>query len=80
MNIEGCVHIYVKNGKIINAFSYLMNLPDNCIIHLSPNAVFHTEEEFKKAHPYDISHELDLNANPQEKIYDLGDKSCKEEN
>jgi hypothetical protein len=76
MNIEGCVHIYVKNGKMINAFSHLTNIPENCIIHLSPDAVFFTEEEFEQDHyRYGISDELKLNANPQGKIYDLGDTS-----
>ena len=76
MEIEGCVHIYVKNGELINAFSHLTKFPENCIIHLSPDAVFHTEEEFKKDHyRYDISDELNLNVNPQGKIYDLGDTS-----
>ena len=79
MNVEGCVHIYVKDGKMINAFSHLENFPENCVIHLGPNAVFLTEEAFRKDHHrYGISDELELNEDPQGKIYDLGDSSCKE--
>ena len=75
MDIKGCVHIHVKNGKMMNAFSYLTNVPENCIIHLHPDIVFSTEEEFKQDHSeYDVSRELKLNTDSQEKFYDLGEK------
>ena len=68
---EMCLHVHVKDGKIINAFSHLTNFPDNCVIHLKPDAVM-TYEEFSNNHPGDKN---ELEALPEGKIHDLGDSS-----
>ena len=63
MNTKGCVHIHIKNGKTANIFSHLSGYPEDCVIHLKPDAVM-TREEFKKSHPDDIS---ELNTAPNRK-------------
>lgn len=75
MKTKGCVHIHIKEGKIKKVFSHLSDFPDECIIHLIPDAVL-TDEKFRKNHAADID---ELKAKPQEKIYSLGDNSYKQE-
>ncbi|MBU1126748.1 hypothetical protein KKF11_00155 [Patescibacteria group bacterium] len=75
MKTKGCVHIHIKDRKVVNVFSHLSDFPDECIIHLKPDAVL-TKEEFKKAHAVDID---ELKVEAKEKIYDLGDNSYKHE-
>ena len=65
------MHVHIKRGKIINAFSHLTNLPKNGVIHMKVDAAL-SEREFKKTHEFDISK---LDAPKDERIHDLGDES-----
>ena len=69
--IKGCVHIHIKDGEIKNIFCHLSDLPENGVIHLSPNKIM-TDSEFRESHPHD-KNELILNTN--KKIYNLGSNS-----
>lgn len=50
--IKGCVHIIVKNKKIVNIFTHLNKFPDKGVIHLMADKIY-TNGEFKKEHPKD---------------------------
>jgi hypothetical protein len=63
--------MHVKEGKITNVFSHLTNLPENCVVHLAPDAVF-TKEQFVQSHPQDKN---ELYTKPHKAIFDLGDES-----
>ena len=52
--IEGCVHLKVKNGRVVNVFTHLKKMPQNGIVHLKGDKIY-TFNEFKKAHPFDQS-------------------------
>lgn len=57
--VKGCTHLIVKNGKIVNVFTHLNNLPKNGVVHLKGDKIY-TFKEFKENHPRD-HHELDSN-------------------
>ena len=71
MEVNGCVHVHIKDGGIANVFSHLTNLPENCVVHLVPDNVL-TVEEFIDSHPQDKN---ELKIDPKKNIYDLGDDS-----
>ena len=71
MNVKGCVHIHIKDGVIVNVFSHLTNLPENCIVHLAPDAVF-SVEEFEQSHPQNKN---EIHMEPKGIVFDLGDES-----
>jgi hypothetical protein len=71
MNVKGCVHVHVKDGNIANVFSHLTDLPENCVIHLVPDAVL-SEEQFIESHPVD---ENELRMEPKRTVFDLGDEA-----
>lgn len=50
--INGCVHLIVKNGKIINVFTHLSKFPKNGVVHLKGEKIY-TNDEFKKSHIHD---------------------------
>ena len=52
--VKGCVHLIIKNGKIVNAFTHLSNLPKNGVVHLEGDKIY-SMDEFKKSHPNDHS-------------------------
>lgn len=54
--VDGCVHLIIKNGQVVNVFTHLNKLPRNGIVHLKGDKIY-TIEEFKKSHPRD-HHEL----------------------
>lgn len=54
--IDGCTHLILKNGKIINVFTHLKKLPKNGVVHLKDGKIY-SIEEFKESHPRD-HHEL----------------------
>jgi hypothetical protein len=66
---KGCIHVHVKNGQITNIFSHLSDFPENCIIHMKPDATL-TYKEFIESHEQDKN---ELNVDSQKKIYQLGD-------
>lgn len=47
--IEGCTHLIVRNGKIVNIFTHLSKIPKNGVIHLKGDKIY-SIEEFKKSH------------------------------
>ena len=49
---DGCVHLIIKNGKVINVFTHLSKLPKNGVVHLKGDKIY-TFEEFKKSHVHD---------------------------
>lgn len=67
--ISGYVHIHIKKGKIVNAFSHLSNFPKDCVIHTKIDEVL-SRKEFEKSHKSDKE---ELKAPPERKVYDLGD-------
>ncbi len=50
--INGCVHLIMKDGKIINVFTHLDKLPKEGVVHLKGNKIY-SFDEFKKSHPID---------------------------
>lgn len=65
---EGCVHVYVKEGKIQNAFCHLP-LPDGeYILHLKVDGVFNLAE-FIESHPFDSD---ELKVKSEQRVYILG--------
>lgn len=54
MKIKGCVHLVVKNKKIISVITHLNKIPKNGIIHLKGDKIY-SVEEFEKSHPRDHS-------------------------
>lgn len=68
--LEGCVHIHIKDGDIKNIFCHLSALPENGVVHLSPDKVM-TDDEFRESHPHDKN---ELISNGDKKIFNLG--SC----
>ncbi len=65
---EGCVHIHIKDGKIKNIFCHLGSMPENGVVHLSPQQDL-SEEEFIKSHPAD---KVELSIDSDNVIYNLG--------
>ncbi len=50
--IEGCVHLIIKDGKVVNVFTHLSELPKDGVVHLKGHKIY-SFEEFKKSHPLD---------------------------
>ena len=69
--VEGCIHIHIKDSEIKNIFCHLSGVPENGVIHLSPDQVM-TDKEFIESHPHD-KHELKVSVS--NKIHDLGSDS-----
>lgn len=68
---KGCVHVHVADGVITKVFLHLSDLPDNGVVHLSPDAVLGTEG-FLESHPRDAG-EVYIAA--RKDFFDLGDES-----
>lgn len=71
MEVKGCVHVLIRDGRIANVFSHLTHLPENCVVHLVPDVVL-SEEEFVQSHPYD-KNEICLESRGA--VFDLGDET-----
>ena len=69
MEVKGCVHVHVQNGNIVNVFSHLTNLPENCVVHLVPEVIL-SEEAFIQSHPRDKN---EVGLEPRGRFFDLGD-------
>ncbi len=54
--VEGCTHLIIKDGVIVNVATHLNKLPRNGVVHLKGDKSY-TIKEFKKSHPRD-HHEL----------------------
>jgi hypothetical protein len=54
--VEGCTHIVIRDGKIVNVFTHLSDFPKDGVIHLKGDKIY-SIEEFKASHPRD-HHEL----------------------
>jgi hypothetical protein len=52
--VDGCVHLIIKNGKVVNIFTHLKELPKDGVVHLMDGKIY-SIDEFKKSHPYDHS-------------------------
>jgi len=50
--LKGCVHLIIKQGKIVNVATHLTKLPKNGVVHLKPDKTY-SFTEFKKSHPED---------------------------
>ena len=53
LKIDGCVHLIIKEGNVVNTVLHLSNLPKDGVIHLKADGVY-SFEEFAKTHPKDI--------------------------
>jgi DUF917 family protein len=51
-NIEGCTHLIIRNGKIVNIFTHLNRLPKNGVVHLKGDKIY-SFKEFKISHKND---------------------------
>lgn len=54
--VEGCTHLIIKDGVIVNVATHLNKLPKNGVVHLKVDKIY-TIKEFKKSHLRD-HHEL----------------------
>lgn len=50
--IKGCTHLIIKDGKIINIFTHVSELPINGVVHLKADKIY-SYSEFKKSHIHD---------------------------
>jgi len=50
--IEGCVHLIVKNGKIVNVYTHISKFPKDGVVHLKGHKIY-SFEEFKDSHILD---------------------------
>lgn len=56
--VEGCTHLIIRNGKIVNVVTHLSALPENGVVHLKGDKIY-TFDEFKESHINDHS-ELEI--------------------
>ena len=66
--VKGCVHFQVKNGKILNVFSHLSNLPEEGVIHLVVDKVY-SNDGFIESHPMDKN---EVSVETEGGIFNLG--------
>ncbi len=52
--VKGCTHLIIKNGKVVNVYTHLSEIPKNGVVHLKGDKIY-TIEEFKKSHRNDHS-------------------------
>lgn len=52
--IEGCAHLYMKDGKPVRIITHLSELPENGVVHLKGSKIY-SNDEFKSSHPQDES-------------------------
>jgi hypothetical protein len=57
--IEGCTHLIIHNGKVVNVFTHLSKIPKNGVVHLKGDKIY-SIKEFKASHKRD-HHELRKN-------------------
>jgi len=55
--LQGSLHIKIKDGRIGNVFVHLTNIPEKSgILHMSDSGMeFMSEDEFLKSHPNDTN-------------------------
>ena len=51
---EGCVHLIIKNGKVVNVYTHVSDFTKNGVIHFKGDKIY-TFSEFKESHPNDYS-------------------------
>lgn len=59
--INGCVHLIIKNSKLINIFTHLDEIPKNGVVHLKGDKIY-SYDEFRKSHIHDHN---ELNFKPK---------------
>lgn len=52
--IEGCAHLYMKNGEPVRLITHLSELPKDGVVHLKGSKMY-SNKEFKNSHPQDVS-------------------------
>jgi len=57
--VDGCTHLIIRDGKIVNVITHLSELPRDGVVHLKGDKIY-TFDEFKKSHIHDHD-ELDQN-------------------
>ena len=50
--IDGCVHLIIRDKKVVNVITHLSDLPENGVVHLKGDKIY-TFEEFKESHIHD---------------------------
>lgn len=50
--IDGCTHLIIRDGKVINVITHLSDLPENGVVHLKGDKIY-TFDEFKESHIHD---------------------------
>ncbi|MFW5853019.1 MAG: hypothetical protein ACOCU8_00065 [Patescibacteria group bacterium] len=50
--LNGCAHLIIRDGKIVNIYTHLNDLPKNGVVHLKGDKIY-TYKEFKKSHIHD---------------------------
>jgi len=51
-SVDGCVHLIIREGKVVNVFTHLSELPKDGVVHLGDGGIY-SFSEFKKSHPLD---------------------------
>jgi hypothetical protein len=70
---KGCIHVHVVDGKIVNVFLHLTDLPESGVIHLSPDEVL-SADGFLATHALDADEAI---MSPSRECFDLGDDSVR---
>lgn len=65
--VDGCTHLIIRDGKIVNVIIHLSDLPKNGVVHLKGDKIY-TYDEFKKSHVHD--HDELIQKEPQVIISD----------
>jgi len=50
--INGCAHMIVRKGKVVNVFTHLDRMPEDGVVHLKGHKIY-SFSEFKKSHILD---------------------------
>ncbi len=50
--VDGCTHLIMRKGKIVNVITHLSELPKDGVVHLKGDKIY-TFDEFKKSHIHD---------------------------
>ena len=50
--IDGCTHLVIRNGKVVNVFTHLSKIPKNGVVHLKGDKIY-SIKEFMKSHKRD---------------------------
>lgn len=50
--VDGCTHLIIRDGKVVNVITHLSDLPKDGVVHLKGDKIY-TFDEFKESHIHD---------------------------